>query len=131
MTELDKAGIELVKLEEEIKRTSDRVEKIEGVILSMEKDLAIARYQRLVLTAGAAKANRIAALELGDLEEANLLTVEAEAAEAEAKELQPKYNLNEEDFASLPKHFISLELVATLGQKKLAELAASVHLAAS
>lgn len=122
--EMDKAVLDLGKLEEEIKHTVDKLQDIEGLISSKEKEVAMARFQRLLLIAGAAKAERSAALELGDLEEANLLLAEANAADSEAKELQPKYNLREEEFDDLPKHFISLELVINLGQKKLAELAA-------
>ncbi|KAA3454334.1 myosin-11-like [Gossypium australe] len=122
--EMDKAVLDLGKLEEEIKRTVDKLQEIEGLILSKEKELAMARFQRLLLIAGAAKAERSAALELGDEEEANLLLAEADAATSEAKELQPKYNLKEEEFEDLPKHFISLELVTRLGRTKLADLAA-------
>ncbi|TYH74513.1 hypothetical protein ES332_D05G404600v1 [Gossypium tomentosum] len=122
--EMDKAVLDLGKLEEEIKRTMDKLQEIEGLILSKEKELAMARFQRLLLIAGAAKAERSAALELGDEEEANLLLAEADAANSEAKELQPKYNLKEEEFEDLPKHFISLELVTCLGRTKLADLAA-------
>ncbi|KAK8647875.1 hypothetical protein V6N13_121599 [Hibiscus sabdariffa] len=123
-SELDKALLDLGKLEEEIKHTVYKVQEIEGLISSKEKELAMARFQRLLLIAGAAKAERSAALELGDEEEANLLLSEADAANSEAKELQPKYNLKEEEFEDLPKHLISLELVTSLGHTKLAELAA-------
>ncbi|XVF70161.1 hypothetical protein PTKIN_Ptkin11bG0139200 [Pterospermum kingtungense] len=123
-TEMDKAVLDLGKVEEEIKHTVDKLQDIEGLILSKEKEVAMARFQRLLLISGAARAERSAALELGDLEEANLLLAEADAADSEAKELQPKYNLKEEEFEDLPKHFISLELVTNLGQKKLADLAA-------
>ncbi|XWS28034.1 hypothetical protein CRYUN_Cryun25bG0031400 [Craigia yunnanensis] len=122
--EMDKAVLDLGKLEEEIKHTVDKLQDIEGLILSKEKEVAMARFQRLLLIAGAAKAERSDALELGDLEEADVLLAEANAADYEAKELQPKYNLKEDEFEDLPKHFISLELVANLGQKKLADLAA-------
>ncbi|XWS52090.1 hypothetical protein CRYUN_Cryun11dG0037500 [Craigia yunnanensis] len=122
--QMDKDVLDLGKLEEEIKHTVDKLQDIEGVVLSKEKEVAMARFQRLLLIAGAANAEGSAALELGDLEEANLLLAEANAADSEAKELQPKYNLKEEEFEDLPKHFISLELVTNLGQKKLADLAA-------
>ncbi|XVF04258.1 hypothetical protein REPUB_Repub05bG0067200 [Reevesia pubescens] len=122
-TEMDKAVLGLGKLEEEIKHTVDKLQEIEGLILSKEKEVAMARFQRLLLIVGAAKAERSAALELGDLEEANLLLAEADAAASEAKQLQPKYNLKEEEIEDLPKHFISLELVANLDHKKLADLA--------
>ncbi|XWS10999.1 hypothetical protein CRYUN_Cryun38cG0046200 [Craigia yunnanensis] len=122
--EIDKAVLDLGKLEEEIKHTLDKLQEIEGLILSKEKEVAMARFQRLLLIAVAAKAERSAALELGDLEEANFLLTEADAADSEAKELQPKCNLKEEEFEDLPKHSISLELVTNLGQKKLADLPA-------
>ena len=74
-----------------------------------------------------AKAEREASLELGDLEEANLLLAEAEAADSEAKELEPIYNFKMEEIESLPKHFMSLVLISNLGRKQLEELAASVQ----
>lgn len=117
---------ELEKLEEEIKDTVNRLQDSEGQILSKEKEVAMARFQRLLLIAGAATAERNAALEFGDPEEANLLLAEAEAADSEAKKLQPIYNFKVEEFENLPKHFISMELVSNLGSKQLAELAAVV-----
>ncbi|OMO88954.1 hypothetical protein CCACVL1_08090 [Corchorus capsularis] len=122
--EMEKSVLDQGKLEEEIKHTVDKLQEIEGLIVSKEKEVAMARFQRLFLIAGAAKAERSAALELGDLEEANLLLAEADAADSEVKMLQPLYNLKEDEFEDLPKQFISLELVTNLGQKKLAELAA-------
>ncbi|OMO53525.1 hypothetical protein COLO4_36704 [Corchorus olitorius] len=122
--EMEKSVLDQGKLEEEIKHTVEKLQEIEGLILSKEKEVAMARFQRLFLIAGAAKAERSAALELGDLEEANLLLAEADAADSEVKMLQPLYNLKEDEFEDLPKQFISLELVTNLGQKKLAELAA-------
>ncbi|CAK7345933.1 unnamed protein product [Dovyalis caffra] len=124
--DLEKETLELEKLEEDIKDTVTRLQTTEGLILSKEKEVAMARFHRLLLIAGAATAERFAALELGDIEEANLLLAEAEAANDEAKKLQPIYNFKEEDF-SIPKHFISMELVSNLGRKQLAELTASVH----
>ncbi|KAK9269895.1 hypothetical protein L1049_025468 [Liquidambar formosana] len=127
---MERAMLELGKLEEEIKDTINRLQETEGLILSKEKEVAFARFQRLLLIAGAATAERSAALELSDVEEAKLLLAEAEAADSEAKKLQPIYNFREEEFANLPKHFISMELVSNLGGKQLAELAASIHLSA-
>ncbi|XP_052202126.1 uncharacterized protein LOC127807931 [Diospyros lotus] len=117
--------LELRKLEEEISNTVNRLQETEGQILTMERELAMARFQRLLLIAGAAKAERSAALELGDLEEADILLAEAEAAEAEARKIPPVYGFEEEEFANLPKQCISMELVSYLGGKQLAELAAS------
>lgn len=125
--DMEKAVVELEKLEEEIKETVNRLQETEGHILSKEKEVATARFQRLLLISGIAKAEREAALELGDLEEANLLLAEAEAADSEAKELEPIYNFKLEEVDSLPKHFMSMELISNLGRKQLEELAASVQ----
>ncbi|KAJ0025207.1 hypothetical protein Pint_09400 [Pistacia integerrima] len=129
--EMEKAVLELEKLEENFKDTVERLQETEQLIISKEKEVAIARFQRLLIVAGAAMAERSAALELGNLEEANLLLGEAEAADQEAKKLKPIYNFREEEFVNLPKHFISMELVANFGKKQLAELAASVHLSSA
>ncbi|XP_021900648.1 myosin-11 [Carica papaya] len=129
--EMEKAISELKKLEDDVKEIVDRLQEIERLTLSKEKEVAIARFQRLLIDFGATTAERAAALELGDIEEANLLLVEAEAADSEAKKLQPVYNLQREEFVNLPKHFISMELVANLGRKQLAELAESVNLSAA
>ncbi|KAF2310834.1 hypothetical protein GH714_017533 [Hevea brasiliensis] len=126
--DLEGATSELEKLEEDMKSTVSRLQDTEQLISSKEKEVAMARFQRLLLIAGAATAERFTALELGDTEEANLLLAEAEAAKTEAKKLQPIFNFNEEQFPNLPKHFLSTELVFNLGRKQLAELAASVGL---
>ncbi|XP_059634128.1 uncharacterized protein LOC132276627 [Cornus florida] len=127
---MERAILELGKLEEEICDTVNRLQETEEQILSKEKDVAMARFQRLLLIAGAATAERSAALELGDLEEADILLAEAEAADSEARKLQPVYNFVEEEFATVPKHFISMELISNLGGKQLVELAASAHISA-
>lgn len=128
--EMEKAVLELEKLEENIEDTINRLQEIEGLISSKEKEVAMARFQRLRIVAGAATAERSAALELGDLEEANLLLAEAEAAGQEAKKLE-EANLKEEEFTNLPEHFISMELVTNFGRKQLAELVAAIHLSAA
>lgn len=128
--EMKKAVLELEKLEENIEDTINRLQEIEGLISSKEKEVAMARFQRLRIVAGAATAERSAALELGDLEEANLLLAEAEAAGQEAKKLE-EANLKEEEFTNLPEHFISMELVTNFGRKQLAELVAAIHLSAA
>ncbi|KAK6793165.1 hypothetical protein RDI58_012246 [Solanum bulbocastanum] len=128
---MDSTESELKKLEEEICHTIDRMQETEVQISSKEKELAMARFQRLILIAREARAERSAALELGDHEEAESLMAEADAAEVEARKLQPIYNFNEEAIENLPEVFISAELVSTLGNKQLAELAASANIAAS
>lgn len=119
------AVLKLRKLEEDIFDTVNRLQDIDGQISTKEKEVAMARFQRLILIAGAAKAERSAALELGDLKEADILLAEAEAAESEARKLQPVYEFKEEEFDRLPKQYISMDLVSNLGGKQLAELAAS------
>lgn len=124
-TKMAGAVLKLRKLEEDIFDTVTRLQDIDGQISTKEKEVAMARFQRLILIAGAAKAERSAALELGDLKEADILLAEAEAAESEARKLQPVYEFKEEEFDRLPKQYISMDLVSNLGGKQLAELAAS------
>ncbi|KAI3418075.1 uncharacterized protein J3R85_013929 [Psidium guajava] len=126
--ELERATMGLGKLEEEIEETVNKLQEAEELILLRERDLAVARFQRLLITASAASAERAAAVELGDHEEADILLAEAQAAESEAQKLQAVYDLKEENFGDRPKHLIPMELVSDLGGKQLAELAASVHL---
>ncbi|XP_028784644.1 envoplakin-like [Neltuma alba] len=124
---MDTSSSNLEKVEEEIKTTLKQLQESEEMILLKEKELAMARFQRLLLTAGTARAEKAAALEMGDEEEANLLLAEAEAADCEAEKLQSTYNIKAEDFTNLKNHFISIDLVSHLGAKQLAELAASHH----
>ncbi|KAM6578971.1 hypothetical protein CsatB_030808 [Cannabis sativa] len=125
-TEMERGLLELEKLEKEINDTVEKLEETEVVISSKEKELAMARFERLVLTAGYAEAERAVALEFGDAEEAKLLLAEKEVAESEAKDLEPIYNFKVEELPNIPKHFISMELIANLGKKQLEELAASI-----
>ncbi|XP_062101444.1 uncharacterized protein LOC133807249 [Humulus lupulus] len=126
--EMEKGVLELEKLEKEINETVEKLQETEMVISSKEKEVAMARFQRLVLTAGYAEAERAAALEFGDVEEAKLLLAEKEAADSEAKELEPIYNFKVEELTNIPKHFISMELIANLGKKQLEELAVSIDI---
>ncbi|KAJ4963299.1 hypothetical protein NE237_023238 [Protea cynaroides] len=125
---LEKAILELGEVEEGIELTANRMEETERLIISKEKEAAMARCERLRLVAAAAMAERSAALELGDLQEAEVFLTEVEAAETEAKKLQQDYNFKEDDFGSLPKHFISMELITSLGGEQLAEMAKSFPL---
>ncbi|KAK9135509.1 hypothetical protein Syun_014839 [Stephania yunnanensis] len=125
---MDYAILELEKMEEEINATVERLLKMEELILSKEREAAMAGFERLRLVSAAAMAERSAALDLGDDEEACTLHGEAEAANSEAAKLQEAYNLKEEDFGSMAKHLISIELIANLGRKQLAEMAKSVSL---
>lgn len=126
-TDMGRAVLELEKVDEEITDTVNKLQDYEGLILSKQREVAMARFERLLLIAGSAAAERTTALEFGDLEEANLRHAETEAADEEAKALQPLYNFKMEEFVNLPKHFISMELVANLGRKQLAELVASIN----
>ncbi|KAG7551845.1 hypothetical protein ISN45_Aa06g024770 [Arabidopsis thaliana x Arabidopsis arenosa] len=128
--ETGKANTELEKAEHEIEETIKRLQEIESLILSKEKELAISRFQRLRIDSGTAKAERSAALELSDLEEANLLLEEAQEAESEAEKLKLTCGLKEveeeEGEAKSYEVFVSMELIATVGLIKLQELAESV-----
>lgn len=127
---MESALSEFGKLDEEISDTVNRLQDIEVQLLYKEKELAMTRFQMLLLIAGAASSERSAALELDDLKEADILLGEAEVAESEARKLQSTYNFKDEEFENLPKHFISMELVSNLGGEKLVELVASTHISA-
>ncbi|GAB2295870.1 hypothetical protein Dimus_030020 [Dionaea muscipula] len=120
---MEQAGVELRKLEEEIKDTDNKVDQTEGTILLKEREAAVARFQRLNVVTGAALAENAAALVLGDPEEARMLLAEAEAAQSEAKEIQSAHGISVEDLECLPTNFISMELVSTLDGPQLANLA--------
>ncbi|KAL9683239.1 hypothetical protein QQ045_015058 [Rhodiola kirilowii] len=123
---MKEATFELEKLEEQIKDTINKLQETEILISSKEKEVACARFKRLLLVAGSASAERAYALELGDAEEAAVLLAEAEAADAEAKVLQPIYDFKEDELTDIPKHFISIELVSKLHGTQLSKLAESV-----
>lgn len=126
--EIEEAMTNLKKIEDDINYNVEKLQEKEENISSMEKELETVRYQRLVLVAGAATAERSAAIELGDIEEADILLKEAQAADFEAKKIQPASN--EKEFDSISKFFISMELVSTLDKNQLAELAASTQISA-
>ncbi|XP_010523279.1 PREDICTED: coiled-coil domain-containing protein 39 [Tarenaya hassleriana] len=127
-TETGKSNSELEKYENKIEETIERLKETERLILLKEKEVAFTRFQRLRIDAGAAKAERSAALELGDPEEADLLLGEAREAESEAEKLKRACDLKAEEaeFGQESESFISMELIASLGLKQLEELAASV-----
>ncbi|CAH9114380.1 unnamed protein product [Cuscuta europaea] len=130
-TKLEGAESEVKKVEEEICLIVERLQETEEQVSEKERELAMARFQRLILVDRACREERSLALELGDLEEADALLEEAEAAVSEARKLQPIYGFQEEELTTLPKHFISAELVSKLQGRQLAELAASVNILAS
>lgn len=119
---------ELKKIEDDINNNVEKLQEKEENISLMERELETVRYQRLILVAGAATAERSAAIEYGDLEEADILLKEAQAADSEAKKIQK--TCKEEEFDSVPKSFISIELVSTSDKKQLAELTASTQISA-
>nr|XP_043613356.1 protein CROWDED NUCLEI 1 [Erigeron canadensis] len=125
---VDEAMSELKKMEDDINQNVEKLQEKEQNISLMEKELESVRYQRLILLAGAAMAERSAAIELGDMEEADILLKEAQTAEVEAKKIQKTHK--EDEFESIPKSFIAMELVSTLDKKQLAELAASTQMGA-
>lgn len=91
---LEKAVLHLEKLEEDIKGNVDKIQDNEGLLSLKEKDAALAGCNRLQLVALAAMAERLAALQMGDVEEGNILLKEAEAAESKVIELQKDYDLD-------------------------------------
>lgn len=127
---IENARFELKKLEEQIDSTIKELQETESQVLSKEKELAVSRFQRLTLIADATGAERSAALELGDLEEAEALLAEAEASSAEAIKIQLLYDLRDEDVSNLPKYLLPMELVSKLGREQLAELVKSMHISA-
>ncbi|KAK7366455.1 hypothetical protein VNO80_08445 [Phaseolus coccineus] len=126
--DMDTSTLNLEKLEEEIKDTLNKLQETMGVILLKEKELAMVRYQKLLLASATARAEKAGALEMGDMEEANLLSTEAEAADREAEKLQSTYKFEATDFVDLGRHLISMDHVSYLDQKQLGELVVSLHL---
>ncbi|CAI9115343.1 OLC1v1016226C1 [Oldenlandia corymbosa var. corymbosa] len=116
------AILQLQKLEEQIGNIVNKLEETEAQVLSKTKELEMARFHRLILVAEAAKAERSAALELGDVEEADALSAEADAAAAEASRLKLLYGYEDEDLSNQTGQFVPLELVSKLGVKQLAGL---------
>lgn len=114
----------LLKIEEGIDETTRKLHEFEELVSSKEKEAAVARFQRLGLISATVSCERSAALELGDIEEANILLAEAEAADSEAKKLQSLYNISATEFRSVCERFIPMELVSSLDGKQLEELAA-------
>ncbi|KAI7740924.1 hypothetical protein M8C21_033051 [Ambrosia artemisiifolia] len=119
----------LKKVEDDINQNVQKLQEKEENISLMEKELETVRYQRLILLAGAATAERSAAMKLGDIEEADILLQEAQAADTEAKKIQPNIK-NEECDGEILNSFISMELISTLDKNQLAELAASTQISA-
>lgn len=125
---MEKFTKELGEIEEEINETTQRFQEFEMLISSKEKEAAVALFQRLRLTSAAALAERSAALEQGDVEEAKVLQAEAEAADSEAKQLQLVHNISEEFGSAFnSKLFTPMELVSSLNGKQLEELAAGCN----
>ncbi|KAF9601722.1 hypothetical protein IFM89_022709 [Coptis chinensis] len=129
-TKMEADILQLGKIEEEIDITVKNLNEKEELILLKEKEAAKSGCERLRLVSATAMAERSAALELGDLEEANTLLAEAEAADSEAKQLQQAHDLKEEEFENTAKQLISIELIANLGRRQLAEMAASISVSA-
>ncbi|URE35701.1 UvrB/uvrC motif [Musa troglodytarum] len=116
----EKSILHLEKLEEEIKSNVDKIQENEGLILLKEKEAALAGCNRLQLVAAAARAEGLAALKMGDLEEGNILLQEAEAAESEAREIQEVYNFDVEVDG---KNFVSVAFITNLNGDHLTEVA--------
>lgn len=125
---IENTALELNKLEEQIGSTIKELQETESQVLSKEKEVAVSRFQRLTLVADSSSAERSAALELGDLEEAETLLAEAEASSSEARKIQLLYDFRDEDVSNLPKYLLPMELVSKLGHEQLAELVKSMHI---
>ncbi|KAJ1702570.1 hypothetical protein LUZ63_002349 [Rhynchospora breviuscula] len=132
---LEKAASELEKLEGDIKMTEERIQENEGLILLKEKEGAVAGYRRLQLVAAAARAEREAALQAGDAEEAELLFREAEVAESKASELKETYHdllvdkIEKREETQLDSDFVSsTALIINLSSQHLAQMASSFTL---
>ncbi|XP_076909165.1 uncharacterized protein LOC143566312 [Bidens hawaiensis] len=123
---IDEDTSTLKKIEDEINGNVQKLQEKEENVLIMEKELEAVRYKRLVLVASAAKAERSAALKLGDVEEADILLQEAEAADFEAKKIQSDCK-NEEIDGEMLNSFVSMELISTLDKNQLAELASNIN----
>ncbi|KAI3972792.1 hypothetical protein MKX01_019450 [Papaver californicum] len=122
---LEASILELEKIEKDIKNTVERLHASEELILCKEKEAALAGCERLHLVAAAAIAERSAALEFGDAEEAKALLSEIQTAESQAAKLQEAYGL-EEKFANSKNHLISIELIVNLGSDQLSKMVSSV-----
>ncbi|KAL9999718.1 putative UVR domain-containing protein [Helianthus debilis subsp. tardiflorus] len=126
---IDEDTTTLKKIEDDINHNVQKLQEKEENIALMEKELETVRYQRLILLAGAATAEQSAAMKLGDVEEADILLQEAQAADSEAKKIQPD-SKNEKFDSKILNSFISMELVSTLDKNQLAELVASTQISA-
>lgn len=123
---MDNAVLNLEKLDGDIKSNVSMMLENEELVLQKEKDAAVASFKRLQLIAAAARSERSAALELGDLEEGEFLLKEAEVAEERARELQGTYSLNLEDHGNTSKYFSPLVLISKFSGHSLAEMADSL-----
>lgn len=128
---IEKAVLDLKKLEEEIEDTVDKIQESEGLVLLKEKEAAMAGCKRLFLVAASARAERAAALEMGDIEEGENLLKEAEAAESKARQLQETYALEPEEHENTLEHSLSVALITNVAAQRLAELAALFNLSAN
>ncbi|KAL8150790.1 hypothetical protein V2J09_020598 [Rumex salicifolius] len=106
---IEEATLELVKLDNEINEATTKIHDIEGLVSSMERELAVTQFQRLSLLAISARSERTTALELGDVEEASVLLAEAEAAESIAEQLQIMHDISIKKLEEMPRSTVSEE----------------------
>ncbi|KAG0464901.1 hypothetical protein HPP92_019065 [Vanilla planifolia] len=107
-----------------MKGTIAKMQEHEVLVSQKEEEAAVAGFKRFQLVSIAARAERLAALKLGDSEEGELLLKEAEAAEERARELGQIYNLNMDDFETMSEHVVSVAFITTCSGEQLAEIAA-------
>lgn len=100
------------------------IEESEILITVKEKEAARAKFELLHLTAANARAERFAALKLGDPDEGAVSFQEVEAAESKADELQQKYDFEKEKkvVEKTYKDHVSIALVTNLPLNVLSEI---------
>ncbi|KAL9242516.1 hypothetical protein vseg_016508 [Gypsophila vaccaria] len=122
---LKESELELGKRDDEINKTAIKLNDFEELVSLKEREAAMARIQRLRLISASALNERSAALELGDVEEADLLLAEAEISDSEAKQLQSVHNISEDEFANLSEGAIPTDPLSTLDDMQSEEHAAN------
>ncbi|KAH9609858.1 hypothetical protein KSS87_004064 [Heliosperma pusillum] len=125
---VEESEVQQGKIDDEINETTLKLNEFEQLVSSKEREAAVARIQRLQLISASALNERSAALELGDVEEANVLMAEAEIVDSEAKQLELVHNISKEEIGNICESFVRMELLSSLDEKPLEELTAGSNL---
>ncbi|KMZ76045.1 hypothetical protein ZOSMA_107G00420 [Zostera marina] len=120
----ENAVSDLEEIEQKINTNLISIEESEILITVKEKEAARAKFELLHLTAANARAERFAALKLGDPDEGAVSFQEVEAAESKADELQQKYDFEKEKkvVEKTYKDHVSIALVTNLPLNVLSEI---------